>query len=138
MTQLLKTIPVVMLLLAGIATAGTMSVRLVECSNGGGGIDGGLADIGTILETLPFTQYSQLDATAVDLPAANIAVTLAGYEMNCNGGQKSLSIALFHGGRPLLTTTASLKPGKPLILGGFPTADGSKIMLVLTLSESAE
>ena len=131
MRRTIKLTAVALVFGACLANAGTMSVRLVHASDAEGGIDPELSDISGILSSLRFESFSLLDSDTVQLPADDARIRMAqGYTLTCNGTQDDLAIEMNHNGQALLKTIATLRRGKPLILGGFPTREG-KIILVL-------
>ena len=131
MRRRIKLIALALMFGACLASAGTMSVRLVHATDAEGGMDPRLSDISGILGSLRFESFSLLDSDTVRLPAEEVRIRMAqGYTLTCNGTQGDLAIEMNHNGQSLLKTTATLRRGKPLILGGFPTREG-KIILVL-------
>lgn len=121
------------LLLAPVLVRGgtTLSVRLVEASNNGAGVDPGLADVAGLLQgSLRFTRYRLVAQKRMRLPASQ-TVTLAGYAVQCEGPQRGLRIRVRSKGTGLLDTTANLRDGKPLVLGGFPAKSGKLILVFL-------
>lgn len=131
MRRTIKLMALALVFGASLANAGIMSVRLVHATDAEVGIDPGLSDIAGILSSLRFESFLLLDSDTVQLPAEDARIRMAqGYTLTCNGTQDDLAIEMNHNGRVLLKTTAMLRRGKPLILGGFPTREG-KIILVL-------
>jgi hypothetical protein len=47
----------------------------------------------------------------------------------CSGTKDQLAISVQQNGRPLLRTTAVLRDGKPLILGGLPSDNGVLMLM---------
>jgi len=116
---------------AGIA-GGTVSIRLVEASNAGEGVDGRLSDVVPVLKkSLVFKKYSLIASSSLKLPADGQTVKVGKYTVTCTGSQRSLRIQIKQGKDPLLYTTASLSRGKPLVLGGFPSRTGRMILVFL-------
>ena len=120
------------LLIATASAGSNMSLRLVEASNSGRGSPAGLNDVsGIIRDSLGLDSCAFLASAWVRLPADNQARSLGGYEVLCSGPQHSLTITVRQGGRRLLKTNVALQDGKPLILGGFPSAGGKHIFVFL-------
>ena len=110
-----------------------LTIRLVEASNDGDGIDKGLRDIGSILKgQLPFKRYRLIDRGRCKLPAKQSIGLARGYNVECQGNQEHLTIKVRHRKSELLTTTVALRDGKPLMLGGFPDRKGKLLLVLLT------
>jgi hypothetical protein len=121
----------VVLLATNVAFGGgSLSMRLVEASNAGSGVDSHLRDVASALKgQLPFNSYRLLSSGGASLPAGNTKTSLSGYSVTCNGPQNALKITISHGKRTLVSTTASLRNGRPILLGGFPS-NGGKLIIV--------
>ena len=117
---------------AGTAFAGgAVSVRLVEGHNQGSGLSGGLADIaGTLRQNLPFQRFDLVDRRTVTLPADRTTAMARGFSIKCSGSREALAVTLKRGRARLINTTLSLRPGKPVVLGGF-TSEKGKFLVVL-------
>lgn len=110
--------------------AETLWIRLVKASNVTEETDSRLTDILPVLaKNLVFKSYSLVAATTIDLPASGREVRLGVYSITCQGPTGNLSIQIRHDDTPLLYTTVSLREGKPVVLGGFPAADGRMILV---------
>lgn len=124
----------VLALLAGVdaAQAETLRIRLVRASNAAGGTDPALQDVVPAMRgSLVFKSYALAGQKRLPLPADG-TVTLGAFQVSCTGPRQKLAIVIQRGSQRLMQTTASLKGGKPLMLGGFP--DGSnQMILVLTV-----
>ena len=109
-----------------------VTIRLVEASNGGGGVAKELGDVASILKgQLPFNQYRLVDRNQCKLPAAKRSIKMArGYGLECQGEQDNFTVKVRHKKSEILQTTIALKDGKPLMLGGFPD-DKGKLLLIL-------
>ncbi len=95
-----------------------------------------LNDIATTLQkTLAFKGYL-LDATAtVNLPADEAKATLRIYEVTCSGTAERLTIKIMRRNKTILDTVATVRPGRPVILGGFPARNNEGVrMFVLTVA----
>ncbi len=114
------------------APATQLSVRLIEASNAEGGMDRALQDIAPLLRNnLPFKTYTLVDAQAVRLPSTGQALTLrGGYIVRCQGSLERLAVTVELNGRVLIQTEIALRPGAPMILGGFSGGRG-KMLVVL-------
>lgn len=113
---------------------GTLSIRLVEAGNEGQGVGKGLGDVGQLLqENLPFKSFQLRADKSVSLPADGSVGLAAGFVARCSGDADKLSVIIEQKGKPgKLESTVSLRKGKPLILGGFPS-DGGKMIVILLL-----
>jgi hypothetical protein len=130
-----KTIAVATLaLLAGwCAAADSLSLREVEASNDGSGVPAALQDVGKVLQSsVGFTGYRLLSSRTLPLPASGSVALQNGYTFKCSGPRENLEVLVTRGTEEILRTTASLRPGKPLVLGGFPGARG-RVLLVLVV-----
>ncbi|MCX7590938.1 MAG: hypothetical protein N2255_04850 [Kiritimatiellae bacterium] len=118
-------------LLAGSSLrADTLSVRLVKASDTAERVDSRLDDIlPALTHSLVFKAYTLVATATLELPAAGQEVKLGFYRIRCTGPAENLSIQIRHDDTPLLYTTVSLKEGKPVVLGGFPAADGRMIIV---------
>jgi hypothetical protein len=108
--------------------ADTLSVRLVEATNDGTGIDGRLRDVAAAFGDLSFNSYRLVDAADFSIPAGQTR-GMGGYEVTCAGERKALVITVKLGRRELLNTTVSLRANKPLVVGGFPSPRGRMILV---------
>ncbi len=120
-----------LLLVSAAAHAGnTVQIRAVEASNKTSGVPAGLNDVASALKSMSYKGYTLKGASALPLPASG-STGVAGYTITCKGPQNSLKITVKKGRRQLLATTANLRDGKPLILGGFPSANGAMLLVLL-------
>ena len=87
--------------------------------------------IGILQQNLPYQQFALLSSAKLTLPADNTVSGLGPYSVSCSGRQKSLNIVVSKGRSVLLSTTVSLRDGKPLVLGGFPSANGKHVLVIL-------
>ncbi len=119
--------------MASLSYAGPrISVRLVEASNLGEGIDSRIRDVVHVLKkSLVFKKYSLVASASLQSPARGQTMRLGPYSVTCKGDARSMSIRVKQGRAPLLYTTASLSKGKPLALGGFPSRNGRMILVFL-------
>ena len=119
-------------LLAGPALAGsTLTIRLVEASNKGGGVSAELRDVADLLQNnLPFKAFQLLATKSVRLPASGDIDLGRGFTAHCEGPQRNLAVRVIRDRKPVLDSTVELQDGTPLILGGFP-ADGGKMIVIL-------
>jgi hypothetical protein len=117
---------------AGMSVAGdTIGVRLVEAHSNGEGVDQRLADVGKLLKGhVPYARFDLLDSRTIRVPEAGTATLREGIVLRCSGSRKNLSVQVERKGTRLLSTTLSLSPGRPLVLGGFRGGRG-KLLLVL-------
>lgn len=105
------------------------SVRVVEATSGSRDIDARLSDVASILKNLSFTSYSVLGQESITLPSDGWVNLPAGFAIRFDGDSSKLAVYVRQGGKALINTTATLG-SKPLILGGFPRA-GQTILLVV-------
>jgi hypothetical protein len=108
--------------------AATLSVRLVEATNDGSGIDGRLRDVAAAFGDLSFNSYRLVDAADFPIPARETRA-MGGYEVACAGELGGLMITVRLRGQELLNTSVSLRPKKPLVVGGFPSRKGRMILV---------
>lgn len=121
-----------LLLVAGAEAGETLSVRLVKADQTGKPSDPGLADVlPALTQSLAFRTYAVVASTTVPIPVSPQELRLGPYRVGCSGPPDNLSIQIRQDHTPLLYTTISLKPGKPVIVGGFPVADGRMIFVFL-------
>lgn len=126
---------VVAVLLAGAAVTGwagqTLSVRLVEASRATVASSPGLEDVGEILaRNLPFASFALQGTQTLALPVANQTVGLGNFWVKCAGPAEELQVAvLTRHGKPLISTVLRLQEGVPVIVGGFPSANGKLIFV---------
>ena len=127
------------LLLAGAAgglQAATLRIRMIRGSHEEGQTPPALADIADMMRnTLAFKTYA-LDAEArMPLPADGRVVKLRVYDVTCTGPAERLKVSIVRRDKRVLDTVASVRPGHPVILGGFPARRGEGVrMFVLTIA----
>jgi hypothetical protein len=110
----------------------TLSMRLVEASNGDGGMDSSLNDVASALRgQLAFKSYRRVASGSVPLPANSNKASLSGYTITCSGPQNALAIKISKGRSNLVSTTVNLRDGRPLLLGGFPSKNGKMIVVFI-------
>ncbi len=118
---------------AGAVQAETLRIRLVRASNSAGGADPALQDVLLAMRgSLVFQSYALAGQKQLPLPANGI-VALGSFQVTCTGPRQKLAIVIRRGSQRLMQTTASLKGGKPLLLGGFP--DGANQMILVFTAE---
>jgi len=121
-------------LLAAVASAGNLEIRLVAAGNDRTDMDPELADIADFLrENLPFSRFELLGRERVSLPGKHTLQLPRNLEVRCQGDAGDLRMELHHGDRqkPLLRTTLQLQPGEPLVLGGTRDEKGNLILVFL-------
>jgi hypothetical protein len=124
-------IATMLLCISASALGGSLSIRLVNASNAGEGIDGSLNDVAKALKgQLPFKRYQLVSSATASLPAGKAVSSLSGYKVTCNGPQNALAIRVDKGKRNLVSTTVNLQSKRPVLLGGFPGKAGGKLILV--------
>jgi len=124
-------------ILAGMLTAstamagGTLSIRLVEASNSGSGGAAGLGDVIDVLKSnVPgYSQFTLIASGSKSLPADGSSIVVGKYQIMCKGNQKELSIEVSSGHKHLLSVTASLRDGIPVIFGGLPSDKGKHVLV---------
>ena len=110
----------------------TLSVRLVEASNGGGGMGTGLGDVAHLLQSnLPYRSFQLLGSRSMSLPAESSAALGRGVTVNCSGQQGGVTVTVDIGGRTALQSTVSLRDNTPLVLGGFSSGSKGKLIVIL-------
>lgn len=109
---------------------GVLSVRLVEAHNRPRSQANKPFGMSSLLESnLPYKQYDLLQERSMSLPASG-AVTLREFSVRCSGPQNNLKVTILRNGKVVLDTTLSLRDGKPVFLGGFPSQKG-KLLIAL-------
>ena len=110
----------------------TLSVRLVEASNSGGGMGTGLNDVSHLLQSnLPYRSFQLLGARSMTLPADSSAAMGRSVTVKCSGAQDGVSVTVDIAGRTALQSTVSLRDNTPLVLGGFSSGKGKLIVILL-------
>ena len=123
-------LPAIALLAAPVLAGSQINIRLIEATDSGTGNPAGLADvIGVLKRSLVYKNYSLVAQASLPLPAANRVVTLGSYSVSCSGQQGSLAISVRRGGRVMLNTNISLRDNRPLIVGGFPSGRGKRVLV---------
>jgi len=116
----------------GAAAGQQLSIRLVEASQQGGSSSPELADVTAILSrNLPFANFTLQGSRKISLPAEQAVVQIGGYSLTCNGSQQDLQLAIRRGGRVLVSTILRLTDGTPVIVGGFSSANGKQIFVLV-------
>jgi hypothetical protein len=128
------------MLMAGLLAGATLSgwagqmltVRLVEASQSTAASSAALADVSAILSrNLPYASFTLQGTQAMALPA-NQTVGLGGYAVTCSGPSGELQVSVKRGSRVLISTILRLQGGVPVIVGGFPSANGKQIFVFST------
>lgn len=124
-----------LLLLLGFAHgthAAQLSIRLVEASREKAPPVAALSDVTEILSrNLPFASYSLKGRQTIALPA-NQTVVLGGYALTCTGPPEELKVVVQNRHRrTLVSTILRLQPGIPVMVGGFPSANGREIFILV-------
>lgn len=113
--------------------ADTLSLREVEARNDGSGVPAILQDVGRVLKSsVGFSGYHLLSSRTLPLPTSDSVALRSGYTLKCSGSSDNLEVLVTRGAEEILRTTASLRPGRPLVLGGFPKGD-ARVLLVLVV-----
>ncbi len=113
----------------GATGASTLSIRLVEASRSVAPSSADLGDVTEILQrNLPFASYTLQGTQNLPLPASQ-TVGLGGYTVACSGPAQELQVVVQRGGRVLISTVLRLQDGTPVIVGGFPSANGRLILV---------
>lgn len=112
------------------ATAGDkLWIRLVEASHVGPEGGAGLEDVVPVLKkSLAYSKFKLVSQTTSTI-GGNQAPVLGGYTISYSGNQENLFIVVYRGNRELVKTRVSLKDNKPLIVGGFPSRNGSYVLV---------
>lgn len=123
---------VLLLQAATCLAGGSLSIREVEAKNDGSGVPANLQNIAAALKSsMPFTGYRLLSSHTLPLPADGEVQLSSGYRLRCSGAQKNLEIVVERNRSEVLRTTASLRDGKPLVLGGLSGAGGRVLLIFL-------
>lgn len=118
------------------ALGGVLSIRLAHVTEDGPGRGEGLEDVSELLSrSLVYKGHRLVAQTTVPLPVHGVQRQLGKYEVHCAGSLESLAISIRRGSSKLLNTTVHLKPGRPLILGGFPAEDGRMVFVFVALGD---
>ena len=134
MRPILAGLAVLLALASPCLAGGSLSVRLVEASDAGTGVDAGLGDVAAALQNsmgLVFKGFSLVGTARMGLPADGTDRQLGPYQVRCSGPQSGLAIELRQGRKELLRTSVNLRDGNPLIVGGFQTRKGKMILVFL-------
>jgi len=123
-------LPAIALLAAPVLAGSQITIRLIEATDSGTGNPAGLADvIGVLKRSLVYKNYSLVAQASLPLPAAKRVVTLGSYSVSCSGQQGNLAISVKRGNRVMLNTNISLRDNRPLIVGGFPSGRGKRVLV---------
>ncbi len=114
--------------------ADTLRIRMIRAGFEEGLTAHALLDVMAMMKnTLAFKTYT-LDAEArLPLPADGAVARLRVYEVTCKGNADRLSVHIVRRGKRILSTEATIRPGHPVILGGFPARSKGMRMFVLTV-----
>lgn len=116
-------------LAVSVQAGDTLKIRLVRADNTGG-VDESVKDVVQAMSrNFTFKAYHLQDQATLKLPAAG-QVKLGGCTVACNGPQAKLQVNVTRNGEAVIDTATSLVDGKPLIVGGLPSAGGGKLILV--------
>ena len=111
--------------------AGAVDIRFVRAHREQS-VSPALRDVeGLLRSNLPYQGFELLSRTSMRLPARGQSAGLArGYRVRCDGDARRLSVRVDRGDNTVLNVAVALRPGNPVILGGFP--DGQdRLLLVL-------
>lgn len=109
-----------------------LSVRLVEASPKTSNSSGGLEDVvGILARNLPYTSFTLQGEQTLTLPTRQ-TVQIGGFTVTCTGTQQELQLAIQRGGRVLISTILRLQDSTPVIVGGFPSANGKQIFVLVS------
>ena len=116
-----------------VAMAGSiLSIRLVNASHAGGGSPAGLNDVsGMVRDNLGFSSCTMGGSLSLKIPTGRVTGNMGGYQIECEGRQEKLNIAVFRNGKQLLRTTVRLQDGTPFILGGFWAGQEMQMLVFL-------
>ncbi len=110
-----------------------ITLRMVEASNNGVGVDEKLSDVGSLLTTqLPYKRLQLIDQQTGKIPGAKTLTVKHDYTVQYSGTQSNLDLTIVHKNKKVLKTTVQLRDSKPLILGGFSSPKGKFIFVLLT------
>lgn len=119
--------------------AETLHIRMIRGSHEEGTTAPALADIAAMMQnTLAFKTYALDAETRIQLPADGAPRSLRVYSVTCTGSAERLKIGITRLGKRILSTVATVRPGHPVVLGGFRARKGGGMrMFVLTVESSS-
>lgn len=124
---------------AATAQATTVNAILITAGNNGGATDPRLAPYeATLRRVLRFNHYSfqGSDATRVSDGSRATLMIGQGHELTIEGGANPYSIHIqwTEGGRSLMNTGLTLRPGVPAVLGGPSTGREGEVYAVILIA----
>lgn len=137
--RLLLLLPVLLLGALQTVQAETLHIRMIRGSHEEGTTAPALADIAAMMQnTLAFKTYALDAETRIPLPADGTPRSLRVYAVTCTGSAERLKIGITRLGKRILSTVATVRPGHPVVLGGFRARKGGGMrMFVLTVESSS-
>lgn len=124
---------------AQTAHATTVNAILITAGNNGGSTDPRLAPYeATLRRVLRFNNYKfqGSDATTVSAGSRAALIIGQGHELVVEGGSNAQSIRIrwTEGGRSLMNTGLTLRPGVPAVLGGPATGRDGEVYAVILIA----
>jgi len=125
--------------LMGVAPNGRaarLDIRLVAADDSGKSNDPRLADLLPLLGgNLKFSSFALIARKNVSLQPADGISLGKGYSLALSDvAGDSVRIQVTHGRTKLLETKLRLRPGRPVLVGGFPD-DGKTLIIVITMRD---
>ena len=125
--------------LTAAGTTARIDVLLVSAGNGDGGVDPALKPYaGTLQRLFRFKSYNLVKKTGmkVDLPGGGSTSLPDGQSLKVNAkpsGDRTINadIEWMRGGKRLLHTGMQLRPGKPAVLGGPRSGEGTLLLILV-------
>jgi hypothetical protein len=122
-----------MALLTLPAAADTLSVRLVQMSNGAAYIDPDLSDMAGTIKQLPYSTYKIVDSKTVALPANGTVNLSAGLAIVLKGAAANLDVDILRGGASTYKSTLGLRVGTPF--STVLSSGAGKYLLILVVKQ---
>ncbi|MDP6524620.1 MAG: hypothetical protein QGI24_09410 [Kiritimatiellia bacterium] len=114
---------------------GGLNIRLVEAYNEGSASSQGAAlrDIESMLRrNLPYRNFRLVSSGSLSVPANGMVKLDRDVTVRCSGTLNNMSVVLERKRKMALQTRVRLSPGRPFIVGGFPSERG-KLLVVLVV-----
>mgnify|MGYP006293340745 CR=1 FL=1 len=96
-------------------------------------------DILPLLKNLRFRSFRAVNDTYTDLKRGAHSDLRYGYRVELTSVRgNAVSVRVRRNRKALLSTRLTLRPGKPVLLGGFPHEDDEKLIIVMTLERRGD
>lgn len=120
MKQKLLALVLFMALALPALAGGQVSIRLVAVLPGNSSDSVGVNDIlGALRKNVGENRYLAEIENTIKLPADKQEVPMVDVSVVCSGDRDNLEIVVRRNNKAIITTTVTLDPGKPFILGGI-------------------